>query len=413
MFFIKGSEIRVTEMVRERPLFFSRHGKFLYAFGSHAEDRSGTSYSKFGISDDMGETWHDLTEKFTVHHYSNLISWYRLPMLVSWMEPYKGRLYCDLGGGDNIAYSEDNGFSWTLIQGEWDRSIYRFSHLLLNDYLYMGGEAPLDDAWIWRYKFSPDGLQIISEERLTTKEQMGNRNVMELIYNSETSTIFAGAEGAILRSRDGERFTYSLSFSSSGVPGFYPYFKKFGLSGKSSKLIFSIGSRRGKTCSLFYSDENGAEGSWRQIEYATTATVDWPQFLHELPNGDILVGTLEEKPSTLNVELVELTLTKLKIETDLEAAFPSLQYTGDGFWKTPHSETVIFGKHQPYLYLPSLNSWCFLVSVGNDEREHYLWSASLGWLKVVHEPFTYLYSYRDSRFIDLSTHGNRVQSADL
>lgn len=127
---------------------------------------------------------------------------YLIPTLLSFDE---GRMYVNAGG--NVLASDDGGASWKQLygitfEGTPTAQVCPVKFTLSGSQMFLGGECPLDMAWLHRGTLAANGLQWAEEPRAVTAPELENRNV-QFIRDLGNGVIFAGIEGALLKSTDG------------------------------------------------------------------------------------------------------------------------------------------------------------------------------------------------------------------
>lgn len=119
------------------------------------------------------------------------------------LQAYRKQLFSNLGAGLNVLASADQGRSWRALLGSvesyvWTDSAFR----IVGARLLVGGECPLDIAYLRAYQLAPDGVTLASTDPLpVTLPALENRNVQ--FIREVGSRVFAGVEGGLLRSTDG------------------------------------------------------------------------------------------------------------------------------------------------------------------------------------------------------------------
>jgi len=139
------------------------------------------------------------------------------------------RLYTNAGAGTNLFVSGDGAASWRVLLGQFDAMICTHSAFgIVGDRVLVGGECPLDMAFIRAYRLSADGLALASSEPLPlTLPNLENRNVQFIQAVAGSQRVFAGVEGGLLRSEDGGRsFKFVIEEPVEGNKH-YPYIGAF------------------------------------------------------------------------------------------------------------------------------------------------------------------------------------------
>ena len=119
------------------------------------------------------------------------------------LQAYRGQLFSNAGAGLNVLTSVDQGRSWRALLGSVDNDVCTHSAFrIVGNRLLVGGECPLDMAFLRAYPLAPDGVSLASTEPLpVTLPPLDNRNVQ--FIREAGGRVFAGVEGGLLRSTDG------------------------------------------------------------------------------------------------------------------------------------------------------------------------------------------------------------------
>lgn len=135
------------------------------------------------------------------------------------------RLYTNAGAGENLFASSDNGASWRVLRGQFDSMICTHTSFeVVGDRVLVGGECPLDDAFIDGYQLAQDGMSLAKPDKLAvTTPELENRNVQFIQALPGAQRVFIGVEGGLLRSDDGgKRFKFVIHNPVDGASA-YPY----------------------------------------------------------------------------------------------------------------------------------------------------------------------------------------------
>ena len=226
------------------------------------------------------------------------------------------RLYSNAGAGNNLLTSNDKGNTWQVIRGSKDSQMcYPTKFHVVGDRVLVGGECPLDMAFVEAYRLTPDGGALASEDKLPlTLPEMENRNVQFIESVPESEIVFVGVEGGLLRSTDnGNSFKFAIHEPLSGGKG-YPYISAFlPLKGKPGTIVVGGFDKMHSRPYLAWTKDSGA--SWNDIsklvpgydskqddEYSTPSV----SALAQDPDGRIIVVTNERADS--QGRLMQLTL---------------------------------------------------------------------------------------------------------
>jgi photosystem II stability/assembly factor-like uncharacterized protein len=136
-----------------------------------------------------------------------------------------GRLYSNAGGAPNLLQSADHGKTWHALLGRLEASAcYNQSFHILGSRLLVGGECPLDMAYVRAYQLTKDGAALASPEPLPVLlPELENRNIQLITSVPGTQRVFIGVEGGLLRSEDGGlSFKFVIRQPIASAEG-YPY----------------------------------------------------------------------------------------------------------------------------------------------------------------------------------------------
>lgn len=213
------------------------------------------------------------------------------------------RLYSNAGGGNNLLTSSDGGTTWQVIRGSKDSQMcYATKFHVLGDRVLVGGECPLDMAFLEAYRLTADGGALASQEKLPlTLPELENRNVQFIESVPGTGMVYVGVEGGLLRSMDnGHSFRFVLHEPQTDAKG-YPYIGAFlPLRDKPGTLVIGGFDKLHGRPYLAWSDDNGY--SWKDISalvpgYATKTDDEFSMpsvsALSQDPQGRIIVVTNE------------------------------------------------------------------------------------------------------------------------
>lgn len=176
------------------------------------------------------------------------------------------RLYSNAGAGVNLFTSLDNGNTWKVIRGQKAAMLCTPTkfHVTGNRVL-VGGECPLDFAFLEAYQLNSDGSALASETKLPiTVPALENRNVQFIEAVPNTQRIFVGVEGGLLRSDDnGQTFKFVIQEPLSGGKT-YPYIRAFlPLNGKPDTLVIGGFDKATQFPYLAWSKDGGT--TWTDI----------------------------------------------------------------------------------------------------------------------------------------------------
>jgi len=213
------------------------------------------------------------------------------------------RLYSNAGGGNNLFTSKDGGTTWQVIRGSKDSQMcYATKFHVIGERLLVGGECPLDMAFLEAYRLTPDGGALASEDKLPlTLPELENRNVQFIESVPGTEIVYVGVEGGLLRSLDnGRSFRFVIHEPLSDAKG-YPYISAFlPLKDNPGTIVVGGFDKMHGRPYLAWSDDSG--NSWKDIsalvpgyDKKTEDEFSTPSIsaLSQDPQGRIIVVTNE------------------------------------------------------------------------------------------------------------------------
>lgn len=232
-----------------------------------------------------------------------------------WMDDLKAvgnRLFTNPGAGTNVFVSDDRAASWRVLLGAFDEMIcYHAAFQVVGDRLLVGGECPLDVAYLRAYQLSADGARLVSKEPLPlTVPELENRNI-QFIEQVDANRVFVGTEGGLLRSTDGGKsFSFVIRQPLSGGAG-YPYIGHLlAVPGKPGAIVVGGFDKGNSRPYLAWSADHGDH--WTDLSpmlpgYAT-AQGGQVRALAADPQGRVMVLLNEEENA--KGHLLQLTLGK-------------------------------------------------------------------------------------------------------
>ncbi|QJD99095.1 hypothetical protein HH212_02795 [Massilia forsythiae] len=138
-------------------------------------------------------------------------------------------LYSNAGGAPNLLASSDGGASWRAVLGQLDAMMcYHQKFEVIGERVLVGGECPLDMAYLRAYRLRADGLGLASQEPVSLSvPDLENRNIQFIARAGTTQRVFVGVEGGLLRSEDGgNTFKFVIEHPLAGGSA-YPYIGAF------------------------------------------------------------------------------------------------------------------------------------------------------------------------------------------
>lgn len=203
----------------------------------------------------------------------------------------EGRIFLNAGG--NFLVSDDDGGSWTALIGELTpAACYDPSFEVIGDRVLIGGECPLDTAYIRAGELEENGLQWKREPEAVLTPELENRNIQFITRIGDSSIVYAGIEGALLRSADlGASFEFVLHFID-GVSDKYPYIGQMIVSSRNPDLMLIGGfDKKDLAPYLAFSGDGGLTWTDRSklLEFGDLGFREL-LFLHEDADGRIFAG---------------------------------------------------------------------------------------------------------------------------
>lgn len=222
------------------------------------------------------------------------------------------RIYYAAGG--NLLVSPDSGTSWKALVGFLEpAACYDLSFEISGSSLLFGGECPLDIAWIRRARLGPAGDELVGDPVEAVTPYLENRNIQFIRQMPGSSIVFAGIEGAILRSMDGgASYEFVHRHVNGGAnEGKYPYVGSLLAPSRTEGVLLAGGFDKAKALEaawLAISFDGGA--SWLDRSVALRQpdgfSADVLSFLEEDAGGRILAGLVDLE--TTRLRIVELSV---------------------------------------------------------------------------------------------------------
>jgi hypothetical protein len=295
-----GAEATVAAFPRQLIHNLYVHDGELYVMKEGKENRGPATDHSFLRSSDGGQTFVPLDQGLE----ACLGEW------CAFMTPTEA-IFRDgaiiLNAGSNVVATADDGASWTPLIGELTpAACYHPTLAIAGSRLLVGGECPLDTAYIRHGLLSDNSLQYSNEVEAITPA-LENRNVQFIRRVRESDTLISGIEGAILRSSD-QGLSFDFAFRQPIESEQYVYFTTFLAPRAKSNLLLIGGFDKGNsTAALMVSFDDGV--SWKdrtQLLRFDDYLFDALVFLHEDGEGRILAGLLQWEQRMLRI--VELNI---------------------------------------------------------------------------------------------------------
>ena len=231
-------------------------------------------------------------------------------LTASQIEAVGDRLFVNAGG--NVLVSGDGGDSWKVLFGATStgkpqsQACYDPAFAIVGQRLLIGGECPLDMAYLRTGTLQPDLLGWQEEPVLAATPYLENRNV-QFIHRRDGNTVFAGIEGALLRSDDAGASYYTVLHFPGDAPK-YPYITHIVFPSQNPAAIIIGGfdkANGGPFLALSYDD--GATWIDQSHLLPGVGHPDWSvSVLAETPDGRLLTGAEDDETGRLHVFELEM-----------------------------------------------------------------------------------------------------------
>jgi hypothetical protein len=265
----------------------------------------GTARSLLKSTDD-GVSWTPIDQQLE-ECFGGICEYLR----ASQIEVTADRIFVNAGG--NVLVSGDEGTSWTVLFGATStgkpqaQACYDPAFARIGRRLLIGGECPLDIAYLRTGTLQPDLLSWEVEPEAAATPNLENRNVQFIRQRGESNTVFAGIEGALLRSDDaGASYNFILHYE--GNASKYPYITHILFPSKYSAVIIIGGFDKANGGPyLAMSSDDGA--TWTDLSNVLPGIgIDhWSvSKLKETPDGKILIGVEDDSAGSLYISELRL-----------------------------------------------------------------------------------------------------------
>lgn len=286
-------------------------GEALYATLDlhHPTGPGGSMHSVLKSTDD-GLTWQPLDGEL-----EECIAGRCERLVASQIDVVGHRIFVNAGG--NILASGDQGASWSILFGASStgkpqaQACYDPSFALVGQRLLIGGECPLDMAYLRAGTLDADGLTWKEGPVDAQTPFLENRNIQFIRQKGNSGLVYAGIEGALLLSTDaGAAYDFVLHYE--GDAPKYPYIAHilFPSAHPSTILVAGFDKANGGPY-LAVSSDNGA--TWRDDSALLpgVGSESWSvAALAESPAGQIVIAVEDDASGSLHVsELRPLTST--------------------------------------------------------------------------------------------------------
>lgn len=317
-------------------LYVHNNSLYVLKFGEQTNTGPATEHT-FLRSTNHGNTFTALDNglSYCLSGYCGFLT----PTVARFVDPL---IFLNAGSGRNLLVTKDQGASWSALSGSIDAYVCSEPAFeLIDNRVVMGGECPLDFAYVWGGTLQPDLLSWVpgGELKPVSLPAIENRNVQFVERRGDSSLVFAGIEGGLLKSTDkGTSFKFVLKYPLSGSEKF-PYVQQILYPLSHPDLFVATGFDKGITQSgyLAYSIDHGE--SW--TDFSTLAMTPelmskYVAFVKEDPFGRILVGLVNTDAKILTiaeilVEMPSAPILMSEIASDRAVALDSVVMTSAPF----------------------------------------------------------------------------------
>jgi hypothetical protein len=216
------------------------------------------------------------------------------------------RIFTNAGG--NVLVSADEGASWNVLFGATStgepqaQACYDPAFAIIGQRLLLGGECPLDSAYLRTGTLRSDLLDWQEEPRDAQTPFLENRNIQFIRQRGASNVVFAGIEGALLRSDDaGASYDFVLRYE--GDAAKYPYITHIVFpSNDASTIVIGGFDKANGGPYLAVSFDDGDTWSDRSHLLPGVGLETWSlSKLQEMPDGRIIAGAEDDAQGALHL----------------------------------------------------------------------------------------------------------------
>lgn len=177
-------------------------------------------------------------------------------------------IYVNAGG--NVLATDDDGATWHVLygvthQGKPTAQVCPVKFERSGTQMLMGGECPLDVAWLRRGTLQSNLVEWAEEPRAVVAPEMENRNI-QFIRDIGNGVVFAGIEGALLKSTDGgTTFRYVIHYDLE-APDRYPYIGHMVVSSRDPRTMLVGGFDKKNAVGYLAFSNDGGE-TWTDMSH--------------------------------------------------------------------------------------------------------------------------------------------------
>ena len=213
-----------------------------------------------------------------------------------------------LNAGGNVIVSDDRGATWSLLYGAKangriaSQACYAPTFELIDSRLFIGGECPLDVAYIISGELDETGTAWVADPQPVNLPDLENRKIQFIWHRQETDEVYAGIEGALLRSED-RGGSFDFIYFTTGDDPKYPYIGTMLIPVGRPDFILAGGfDKAGGGAWLAASEDHG--DTWKDLSGLLPVSghpEDEVLFLEQSPEGEIIAGFYDATERTLSL----------------------------------------------------------------------------------------------------------------
>lgn len=215
-----------------------------------------------------------------------------------------GRMFLEASG--NLLVAKQGTTDWKVligstVNGKPAAQMCPIAHERIGTRIIAGSECPLDIAWIGSGVLNEDLLDwsVPFSQRGTITPPLSNR-MIQFVKHIGGDVVYAGAEGALLKSTDGGRsFRFVVYHSIAEQFGYltppavprYPYIQQLVVSSRQPGLVVAGGFDKASQSAAYLAYSTNGGETWRDVSELVSGRL--VSLLAEDADGRILVGVTD------------------------------------------------------------------------------------------------------------------------
>lgn len=255
----------------------------------------------FMRSNDEGATWQPMDDGLEIvsgNHKTRLVA--------TRMTQQQNVVFLNAGGGINFMSSSDGGKCWSSLVGNMSIQMASAGKFLVQETnVILGGEAPLDMAYLNKGELHINGVQWIKQPQSVAPDGLENRNIQFIESHFDGKSFFAGVEGGVLKSDDrGASWRWVQRFTQSDPK--YPYIQHICFGDVSNGLMWVSGWDKPNDSLPYLSVSMDGGETWMDISNILMRNPDWRNalMLQRDYEGRILIGVFDPKKDQVEIGLL-------------------------------------------------------------------------------------------------------------